>query len=240
MIEADWLVLLTDVDYLYTANPSVDPTATPIKVLTRMRRCSRLLSRLLPAGCLCSCRSRNAALIDGAGSGCARLRSGCRACRKSSRSRGWRWTPAPQALPGARAAWPPSSRRAALPRPRAAAWPSATRRGQRRSRRWWRGATPAQCSAPCESMCGAASAGFCQVRIHAQSDARCVCAVVIGALGPCVWLLADALFPARQRTTQKPSSSWPELKRAGLGSSSGPLRCQSASCLSACEFGRHL
>ena len=30
LVQADWLFLLTDVDCLYTANPNVDPTATPI------------------------------------------------------------------------------------------------------------------------------------------------------------------------------------------------------------------
>lgn len=30
-LEADWLFLLTDVDYVYTANPSEDPTAEPIR-----------------------------------------------------------------------------------------------------------------------------------------------------------------------------------------------------------------
>lgn len=33
MIHADWLILLTDVDCLYSANPHEDPTAAPIKVL---------------------------------------------------------------------------------------------------------------------------------------------------------------------------------------------------------------
>lgn len=32
LIGADWLVLLTDVDCLYTANPHKDPLATPIRV----------------------------------------------------------------------------------------------------------------------------------------------------------------------------------------------------------------
>lgn len=32
MVQADWLFLLTDVDFLYTANPSIDPSAQPIKV----------------------------------------------------------------------------------------------------------------------------------------------------------------------------------------------------------------
>lgn len=41
MIEADWLVLLTDVDYLYTANPAVHPSATPIKVRLRAGSASR-------------------------------------------------------------------------------------------------------------------------------------------------------------------------------------------------------
>lgn len=31
MIGADWLALLTDVDFLYTANPRTDPTATAIE-----------------------------------------------------------------------------------------------------------------------------------------------------------------------------------------------------------------
>jgi glutamate 5-kinase len=30
-IEADWLFLMTDVDYVYTANPNTDPTAKPLK-----------------------------------------------------------------------------------------------------------------------------------------------------------------------------------------------------------------
>lgn len=30
LVEADWLFLLTDVDALYTGNPSTDPTATPV------------------------------------------------------------------------------------------------------------------------------------------------------------------------------------------------------------------
>ena len=30
LVQADWLFLLTDVDYVYTANPNIDPTATPI------------------------------------------------------------------------------------------------------------------------------------------------------------------------------------------------------------------
>ena len=34
LIQADWLILLTDVDCLYTANPRTDPNATPIEVRT--------------------------------------------------------------------------------------------------------------------------------------------------------------------------------------------------------------
>lgn len=34
LVNADWLFLLTDVDALYTANPSVDPNAEPIDVVT--------------------------------------------------------------------------------------------------------------------------------------------------------------------------------------------------------------
>lgn len=30
LVRADWLILLTDVDGLYTANPATDPTAQPI------------------------------------------------------------------------------------------------------------------------------------------------------------------------------------------------------------------
>lgn len=30
LVHADWLFLMTDVDFLYTANPNTDPTATPI------------------------------------------------------------------------------------------------------------------------------------------------------------------------------------------------------------------
>lgn len=32
LIQADWLILLTDVDFLYTSNPSSDASAKPIKV----------------------------------------------------------------------------------------------------------------------------------------------------------------------------------------------------------------
>lgn len=32
LVQADWLFLLTDVDFLYTANPTIDPDATPIYV----------------------------------------------------------------------------------------------------------------------------------------------------------------------------------------------------------------
>lgn len=30
LVQADWLFLLTDVNNVYTANPNVDPNATPI------------------------------------------------------------------------------------------------------------------------------------------------------------------------------------------------------------------
>lgn len=36
LVEAEWLFLLTDVDALYTANPAVDPTATPIREVSDM------------------------------------------------------------------------------------------------------------------------------------------------------------------------------------------------------------
>ena len=29
-MKADWLFLMTDVDFLYTANPKIDPNAQPI------------------------------------------------------------------------------------------------------------------------------------------------------------------------------------------------------------------
>jgi glutamate 5-kinase len=32
LVGADWLFLLTDVDFLYTGNPAYDPLARPIKV----------------------------------------------------------------------------------------------------------------------------------------------------------------------------------------------------------------
>ena len=32
LVGADWLVLLTDVDFLYTANPQTNPDAAPIPV----------------------------------------------------------------------------------------------------------------------------------------------------------------------------------------------------------------
>ena len=32
LVQADWLFILTDVDFLYTANPSSDSSAQPIKV----------------------------------------------------------------------------------------------------------------------------------------------------------------------------------------------------------------
>merc|ERR1719230_1820253 len=32
-LEADWLFIFTDVDYLYTANPREDPTAAPLRVV---------------------------------------------------------------------------------------------------------------------------------------------------------------------------------------------------------------
>ncbi|MFQ3621417.1 MAG: glutamate 5-kinase [Spirochaetales bacterium] len=35
-IDADLLILLTDIDALYTANPKIDPTATPIPTVTRV------------------------------------------------------------------------------------------------------------------------------------------------------------------------------------------------------------
>ena len=31
LVEADWLFLLTDVDFLYTANPVTNPAAVPIQ-----------------------------------------------------------------------------------------------------------------------------------------------------------------------------------------------------------------
>ena len=43
LVQADWLFLLTDVDFLYTANPNVDPNATPITV-----RCAASLSPTPP------------------------------------------------------------------------------------------------------------------------------------------------------------------------------------------------
>jgi hypothetical protein len=38
MIHADWLILLTDVDYLYTSNPHEDSKAVPIKVCSVCRQ----------------------------------------------------------------------------------------------------------------------------------------------------------------------------------------------------------
>ena len=46
LIRADWLVLLTDVDALYTANPATDPDAQPIYEVTDL---SQLHVRI-PAG----------------------------------------------------------------------------------------------------------------------------------------------------------------------------------------------
>ena len=45
LVAADWLVLLTDVDYLYTANPRNDPTATPIEVRLVLARLSSRLAQ---------------------------------------------------------------------------------------------------------------------------------------------------------------------------------------------------
>jgi glutamate 5-kinase len=30
LVQANWLFLMTDVDFLYTSNPKTDPTAVPI------------------------------------------------------------------------------------------------------------------------------------------------------------------------------------------------------------------
>ena len=49
MVRADWLFLLTDVPCLYTANPSVDPSAEPIHEV----RDIAALQVLVPAGRLC-------------------------------------------------------------------------------------------------------------------------------------------------------------------------------------------
>lgn len=46
LVQADWLVLLTDVDYLYTANPRTDPDAKPIMVCTAV--CLRVRLRDCP------------------------------------------------------------------------------------------------------------------------------------------------------------------------------------------------
>eukprot|EP00877_Chromochloris_zofingiensis_P014323 jgi/Chrzof1/9144/Cz03g37160.t1 len=40
LVEADYLFLLTDVDALYTSNPKIDPTATPIHEVEDIRRLS--------------------------------------------------------------------------------------------------------------------------------------------------------------------------------------------------------
>lgn len=48
LIRADWLVLLTDVDALYTANPATDPAAQPIYEVTDL---SQLHVRV-PASCM--------------------------------------------------------------------------------------------------------------------------------------------------------------------------------------------
>ena len=48
LIRADWLVLLTDVDALYTANPATDPAAQPIYEVTDL---SQLHVRV-PASCV--------------------------------------------------------------------------------------------------------------------------------------------------------------------------------------------
>jgi glutamate 5-kinase len=42
LIQAEWLFLLTDVDALYTANPAVDPTATPIREVADMAELLRV------------------------------------------------------------------------------------------------------------------------------------------------------------------------------------------------------
>ena len=42
LVQAEWLFLLTDVDALYTANPSVDPTATPIREVADMAELLRV------------------------------------------------------------------------------------------------------------------------------------------------------------------------------------------------------
>ena len=46
MVRADWLFLLTDVPCLYTANPSVDPSAEPIH---EVRDIAALQVPLLPS-----------------------------------------------------------------------------------------------------------------------------------------------------------------------------------------------
>ena len=49
LVQADWLVLLTDVDYLYTANPRTNPDAQPIQV------CILDWQECLPCGCALLC-----------------------------------------------------------------------------------------------------------------------------------------------------------------------------------------
>ncbi|KAH7625023.1 hypothetical protein Ndes2526B_g00399 [Nannochloris sp. 'desiccata'] len=42
LVQAEWLFLLTDVDALYTSNPSIDPTATPIREVADMAELLRV------------------------------------------------------------------------------------------------------------------------------------------------------------------------------------------------------
>jgi glutamate 5-kinase len=41
LVQADWLFLMTDVDCLYSANPKIDPTATPIYEVRRRLGCGQ-------------------------------------------------------------------------------------------------------------------------------------------------------------------------------------------------------
>jgi glutamate 5-kinase len=65
LVQAEWLFLLTDVDALYTANPAVDPTATPIREVADMAD----LLRVDTSSALCPSSSSSSENSEGGGNG---------------------------------------------------------------------------------------------------------------------------------------------------------------------------
>lgn len=63
LVQAEWLFLLTDVDALYTSNPSVDPNATPIREVADMAD----LLRVDTSCSAVSCPSEDMGSADGSG-----------------------------------------------------------------------------------------------------------------------------------------------------------------------------